>query len=141
MIRFPDNVTQLFGRKLNILEECFSFFLAGNTNFGLSASLTYHGNSKPLFGLVKYRGSPVTSSYISLQVPEITALINVLGDFELRTSKLPTEPIMVVTDLTRPLTVELKAWPGKPWLLLVITQIRKGRKYTFETPMFNHDKV
>jgi len=144
MIRYSNGGANksLFGPKTNQLQECFSYFPVSNSNgFGVSVGLKYGKDSAPLFSLVKHRGTPVTNSYIYLQAKEIEALINVLQDEELRYGAAPTDRKLVVNDLTRPMVVFKKEWPGKTWTLFNIHQSRKGRQFEFETPSFNIEKI
>ena len=143
MIRYSNGASNksLFGQKAS-LQEVFSYFPVANANgFGVSVSLKYGADSTPMFGMVKHRGSAVSNSYLYLQQKEVEALIKALQEEDIRYGSAPTETKTVVTDLTRPLVVFKKEWPGKNWTLLNIHQVRKGRKFEFETPSFNTEKI
>jgi len=91
--------------------------------------------------LVKFRGNAINSSYISLRPSELDSLIKAMHDEEFRYAQQPTEQKFVVNDFSRALAITKKEWTGKPWMLFNIQQMRKGRKFTFETPCFNFEKI
>jgi len=143
MNRFSYGVANLFGRKpANQFQEVFRYFPVGDETLGISVGLSYRGNSaNPLFSIVKHRGESINNTYISLQATELDLLIKAMQEYTFRDSLVPTPPNFVVTDLARPLVITKKEWPNKQWMLFNIQQIRKGRKFTFETPSFNYEKV
>ena len=112
----------LFRKKVGF-EECFRYFPVGNANNGISVCLTYGGNGDPLFSLVKFRGNPISTSYISLNIKEIDQLICAMQKDDFRFETAPIDSTHIVKRLDRPLVIAKKEWTGKQW-----TQLTLGNK-------------